>query len=99
MQRQIIRRLLQRVIDDPRPRHADIQHRLGFAYAMKRAGHERVVFHGVGKADKLCASHSPTIAGAFRGFLDQTSDPRHRIHVDAGARGGGVNRSAEALSR
>src|SRR5437879_8234035 len=57
--------LLDRVIDHAGTRYADIQHDFRLADAVKRAGHEWIVFDGVGETNKLGAGDTKTIACAF----------------------------------
>src|SRR2546425_4181244 len=76
--------VLYRVIDHAGTGHADIQHGFRLPDAVKRAGHEWIVFDGVGETNKLGAGDTKAIAGAFGGFLDQTAHARDCIHVDSG---------------
>src|SRR5437879_6085919 len=54
------------VIDNAGAGYADIQHGFRLADAVKRAGHEWIVFHGVGETNKLGAGNPKAIACAFR---------------------------------
>ena len=62
--------LLDRVVDHAGTRYADIQHDFRLADAVKRAGHEWIVFDGVGETDKLGTGNPEAIPSAFGGFLD-----------------------------
>ena len=55
VERQVLRGVAQRVIDDAGAGDADVDDRLRFADAVKRARHERVVLDRVGEADELRA--------------------------------------------
>ena len=87
--------MLHRVIDDARTRHANIDHRFRLADAVKRAGHERIVFDRVGEADELGAGQAALIARALGSSLINRPTCAHRIHVDSGARGRHVHRRAK----
>src|SRR5437016_9957729 len=91
--------VLYRVIDNAGAGYADIQHGFRLADAVKSAGHEWIVFDGVGETNKLGAGDARTIARAFGGFLDQTAHARDCIYVDSGAGGRGIHRSAKPFSR
>src|SRR5438128_4651862 len=62
--------VLYRVIDHAGAGHADVQDGFRLADAVKRAGHEWIVFDGVGETDKLGAGNPEAIPSAFGGFLD-----------------------------
>src|SRR6266508_211054 len=86
LQRQIHRGMSHGVINNARAGHAYVDHRFGLPNAMKSTGHERIVFTGIRKADKLCASYAAFVAGSFGSLLDNYSDLAHCVHIDAGAR-------------
>ena len=64
---------------------------------MERARHERIVLHGVGKHDELGAAEPAARLRPARRRLDDATHPRNGVHVDPGARGGDVDRRANAL--
>src|SRR6266511_3696655 len=83
---QVHRGMCHGVINNARAGHAYVNHRFGLSNAMKSSGHERIVFNGIRKADKLCASYAAFVAGSFGSLLDNYSDLAHCVHIDAGAR-------------
>ena len=81
----------------PGPADADVEHAIAFADAVQRAGDERVVVGDVGEHDQLGAADAAAIGGALGQRLDDAPHVRDGVHVDAGARGGHVDRRADAL--
>src|SRR5437588_151577 len=55
--------MLDRVIDNAGAGDADIQHHFRLADTVKGAGHEWIVFDGVGETNKLGAGNPKAIAG------------------------------------
>ena len=76
----------ERVLHDARTGHADVHLALRLAHAVKRARHEGVVLHGVGKDDELGAGHAALRGGERGGALDGAAHLGHGVHVDARAR-------------
>src|SRR5438270_417385 len=91
--------MLDRVIDNAGAGDADIQYRFRLADAVKRPGHEWIVFDGVGETNKLGAGNPEAILRAFGGLLNQMAHARDCIHVDSGASRRGVHRSAKPFGR
>ena len=83
-------------MDHARSGDSNVDHCFVFADAVERAGHERIVLDGIGKADKLRARKSTLIACALGGVFQDPADLAHHVHVDAGAGRGRIDRRAQA---
>ncbi len=86
-------------LDDAGTAHADVDHRVGGAFAVKSAGHEGVVLGRVGEDAELRAAEALPVGGRLRDVADFLSQEGDGRHVDAGLRRGGVHRGADALRR
>ncbi len=84
-------------LDDAGPAHADVDHRIGRAFAVKSARHEGVVFGRVGKHAELRAAEALAVGGRLRDVADFLSQQGDGRHVDAGLGRGGVDRGTNAL--
>ena len=80
---------------DAGPADADIDAYFRLAHAMKRAGHKRIVFHGVGKDDQFGATDRVAVFGQFGGLFDNLPHPRHAVHIDASGCRGQVDRRTD----
>ena len=65
--------------------------------AVEGAGHEGVIADGVGEDHELGAADGATVLGKLGCLLDDSSHLRGRIHVDAGAGGGDVDRGTHQV--
>ena len=88
---------LQYVIDHAGARHADIDDRIGFAHAVERACHERIVVWSVAENDYLRAADRVAVLRALGGRLYDLAHKTDGIHVDARLGGADIHRGADSI--
>src|SRR5215213_8754650 len=82
VERRVLRRVADGVVDDAGAGHPDVDDGLGLADAVEGARHERVVLDGVGEADELGAGQAPALPRALGHLLDDLARAPHGVHVD-----------------
>ena len=84
---------------DARTADADVNHRVGRAFAVKAAGHEGIIFGRVGEDAELGAAEPLAVGRGFRQLADFLTEDGDGRHVDAGLGRRRVDRGADALRR
>jgi len=91
LQRQILFRVTNSVMNYTWTRHTYVYNCLSFSNAVERASHEWIIFNSICKADKLCTSQTTLVARSFSCILDDSAHVGHSVHVNPSACGCRIN--------
>ena len=82
--RRVFRKLRESCPHNAGTGYAYVDDAVRLSYAVKRAGHKRIVFRRVAEDYQLCSADALPVACQLRRFLDHVAHHLHGIHVDTG---------------
>ncbi len=83
------------VLNYARTRHADVNYRVAFAYAVESARHKGVVLHRITENNKFCATEAVFLGGRRSGIFNYLTHQPYGVHIYARLGRADVDRRTE----